>query len=114
MSISSGESCLKSMKFLLLFVAMLIFAPLASAQIGEVDRSFGDCGAALADFSSESQADYGYRMAVYPNTAGAHAGKVVVVGSTRVGPSNDAFSIARFNADGSPDLTFSGDRKANG
>lgn len=62
---------------------------------GSVDPDFGSAGVAIADFSEDA---YGRSIALQPD------GKILVAGS--VGPD---FGLARFNSDGSLDLTFSGD-----
>lgn len=68
---------------------------------GTSDTTFSDDGLATADFNGGQ--DAALALALRPN------GKVIVVGSTA--PDFDArdFAIARFNSDGTLDLSFSGD-----
>ena len=67
------------------------------AAVGALDPSFGTAGIVRTTFGG---VDAGAAVAVQPD------GKIVVAGSTAVG--ND-FAVARYNPDGSPDLTFAGD-----
>ena len=62
---------------------------------GELDTSFSDDGLLTTDFGGS---DYGNAVALQPD------GKIVAAGG-----SDSSFAVARYNADGSPDLTFSGD-----
>jgi len=66
------------------------------AVVGALDPSFGTAGVATASFGGT---DTGSAVAVQPD------GKIVVVGSTSV---NNDFAVARFNPDGTPDLSFNG------
>jgi uncharacterized delta-60 repeat protein len=87
-------------------VGLTAFAAVRINADGTLDASFGNGGVALADFSSTF--DNAKRVALDAD------GKVVVIGlanSQGVGDQGD-FGVARFNADGSPDLSFSGDGKA--
>jgi uncharacterized delta-60 repeat protein len=70
------------------------------AQQGSLDPSFGTGGVALTDFGFE---DLGYAMALQSD------GKIVVGGKS--GTSSYDISVARYNANGTLDTTFSGDGK---
>ncbi|HEY1834041.1 MAG TPA: hypothetical protein VGG08_06360 [Solirubrobacteraceae bacterium] len=67
---------------------------------GEQDMTFGEGGASVVDFGGEDMAN---DMVRQPD------GKLVIVGSTSAGGGD--FAIARLNADGSLDNSFSGDGK---
>ena len=70
---------------------------------GSLDSTFGGDGRVTTDFTS------------YPDDALALAiqidGKIVVAGGAGFGAPNEKFALARYNADGSLDTTFSGDGK---
>ncbi len=69
---------------------------------GSPDYSFGDgTGKAVTDFGNGST-DYAYSVTVQAD------GKIVVVGQSDNGGWND-FAVARYNANGSLDTSFSGD-----
>jgi uncharacterized delta-60 repeat protein len=74
---------------------------------GTVDTTFGSAGRVLTDFFAST--DQARRVRIQAD------GKIIVIGSaTRVIPPSTAtvdFAIARYNADGSPDTTFSSDGK---
>jgi len=63
---------------------------------------FGLGGMVTSDFGGE---DSGRAILVQPD------GRIVVAGTTRACPDSD-FAVARYNADGSPDITFDGDGQA--
>ena len=63
---------------------------------GTLDTTFNATGKATADFS---KFDYGRSVAVQSD------GKIVVAGNTANGDSR-IFAVARFNADGTPDISF--------
>ena len=67
---------------------------------GSLDTSFSGDGKLMTDFGSG--ADVGYDVIVQPD------GKILVSGFNANGANND-FAIARYNADGSLDTSFSGD-----
>ena len=67
---------------------------------GSLDPSFSGDGRKRLSFGGDERA---FGMAIQAN------GKIVVVG--RAGPTGDDFAIARFNPNGSPDPSFSGDGK---
>jgi uncharacterized delta-60 repeat protein len=72
---------------------------------GSRDISFGDGGIVTTDFFGEG--DGAVTAALQSD------GKIVLAGSvTRPGHGTD-FGVARYNSDGSPDLSFSGDGKLN-
>ncbi len=64
---------------------------------GSNDGTFGTGGEATVTFSGNT--DEAFAFAVQPD------GAIVVAGSSRVGTSLD-FAVARYNADGTPDITF--------
>ncbi len=69
---------------------------------GDLDSGFGGgTGKVQTDFGGSSGPDYGNSIALYP-------GNRIMVGG--IGDSTN-FAVARYNADGSPDPTFSGDGK---
>ena len=71
---------------------------------GSLDQSFGVEGAATADFGTTQ--DEGVAVALAPD------GKIVVVGSTlEQQTQNYDIAVARFHANGNPDLTFNGTGK---
>ncbi len=68
---------------------------------GSLDTTFGGGdGLVTTDFGNNA---YGYGMAIQSN------GKIVVAGYLYLGAGNEDFALARYNADGSLDHTFSGD-----
>jgi uncharacterized delta-60 repeat protein len=75
---------------------------------GRLDPDFGSAGTVTTDMATE--ADQARGVAIQSD------GKIVVVGSAVVGRtannlSNFDFAVARYNPDGTPDLSFSGDGK---
>ncbi|WP_420594305.1 Calx-beta domain-containing protein [Deinococcus sp.] len=75
---------------------------------GRLDASFGSAGRVTTDIATG--ADQARGVAIQSD------GKIVVVGSAAVGRTannlfNLDFAVARYNADGTPDSTFSGDGK---
>jgi uncharacterized delta-60 repeat protein len=71
----------------------LLMSRLASIRAGDVDSSFGSGGRIVVDFGSGSES--AEALAVQPD------GKVVVAGSA-----DGSLAVARYNADGSPDVVF--------
>ena len=71
---------------------------------GSLDITFGGDGTVTTDFGTNA-AERALEMALQAD------GKIVVAGSTIIG-SNSDFALARYNADGSLDTTFSGDGRA--
>ncbi len=65
---------------------------------GSLDASFGTGGKVLTDFGRSY--DQATAVAIQLD------GKIVVVGRTQTGGSNDDFALVRYNADGSLDATF--------
>lgn len=63
---------------------------------GTLDPTFGDGGKVTTDFGGD---DYGQAMAIQDD------GKIVVVGQATLGSGGD-FALARYNPDGSLDMTF--------
>lgn len=76
-------------------------APAGAA--GEPDPTFSGDGRLTVDLTSDGY-EGGYAAAVQPD------GKILAAG--RTGGSGGRMYVARFNADGSPDTTFSGDGRA--
>ena len=75
----------------------------AYAADGDLDPTFGIDGRVTTDYIGTS--DWGWAVAIQPD------GKVVVVGTTQSTGGDADFAVARYNSDGSPDTTFSGDGK---
>jgi uncharacterized delta-60 repeat protein len=72
---------------------------------GTLDLTFSDDGKVITDFLEASDDD-ARAVAIQPD------GKILVVGWTREAPSSqEDFALARYNPDGTPDDTFSGDGK---
>jgi len=69
---------------------------------GTLDTTFGGTGKVTTDFGSSS--DYGYSVAIQEN------GKIVVGGYAYDG-FIFGFALARYNSDGTPDITFDTDGK---
>jgi uncharacterized delta-60 repeat protein len=94
-----------SRKILLVtLVASLLTYTVALAASGDLDSTFSGDGKATKD--SGSNFNEGVRaMTIQAN------GKIVVVGDSNItfGAPGTNFMVARFNANGSPDATFSGD-----
>lgn len=67
------------------------------ALIAGFDPSFSTGGTATLDFGGDDRAT---AVAVQPN------GKIVVAGTSDPGGGSSDFAVARYNPDGSPDLTF--------
>src|SRR4051812_4954882 len=80
----------------------LVAAGAAQAAAGDLDPNFSGDGKQTTDFGAR---DTGEAVAMQPD------GKIVVVGSTTPGGDAGSFAVARYNADGTPDTTFSGDGK---
>src|SRR5215216_947068 len=77
-------------------ISLLTFT-IALAASGGLDTTFSGDGRKTTDFGAHEQA---YGIAIQSN------GKIVVVG--RSTPGSD-FALARYNTNGAPDTTFSGD-----
>lgn len=84
------------------FVTDSDFAVARYNSDGNPDLTFGTGGKVTSDFFGED--DRATAVAILPN------GKIVVAGSARNGVFLD-FAIARYNADGSPDIHFGSDGK---
>jgi len=85
------------------YLPFLIRDALYKESIGVLDTSFSQDGWLLTNYSGSL--DYGTAIAIQPD------GKLLMVGSFD-GTSQD-FGMARFNTDGSEDITFSGDGRAH-
>lgn len=89
-----------------ILAAALCCALVTSARLfaasGDLDPSFGG-GAGYVTTKVEGHASYGTSMAVQSD------GKILVSGATKNKKTGYAFTIVRFNVDGSLDTTFSGD-----
>ncbi|MHC4575042.1 MAG: hypothetical protein ACYS76_13070, partial [Planctomycetota bacterium] len=69
---------------------------------GSLDTSFGTDGLVITDFNSSN--DYGQAVAIQDD------GKIVVAGTSRIGtPSGRDFALARYNPNGSLDISFDAD-----
>src|SRR5215218_464539 len=84
---------------LTLTIALLLAGATALAADGDLDGGFAGSGTATLDLGGDE---------VARATAVQADGKLVVAGSTDAGTSQD-FAIARYDPDGTLDLTFSGD-----
>jgi uncharacterized delta-60 repeat protein len=67
---------------------------------GTLDTTFSGDGRATTDFGFPSQA---LDLIVQPD------GKIVLAGGIVTGPGSAEFALARYNPDGTPDMSFSGD-----
>jgi uncharacterized delta-60 repeat protein len=80
---------------------------------GVLDPTFGNGGTVTTAIGSADSA--AYAVATYPAVGTANDGKVVVAGYTidpKKGPvGNENFAAARYNLDGTPDLSFGGSGK---
>ena len=85
------------------FSLVLVWASTALAAAGDVDPTFSGDGYAVTSITSGWD-DIGKAVAVSNN-------KVVIVGNTSASSTGLNFAVARYNLDGSPDTTFSGDGK---
>jgi uncharacterized delta-60 repeat protein len=96
----------KSIKYYLTLIVFLmtgVSSPAAQAAPGDVDKTFGTNGHVSTDVLGFEDDANG--VAVQPD------GKIVVVGSASLGQAqadliNADFLVARYNANGEPDLTF--------
>ena len=76
--------------------ASLFFSSL-SAQPGTLDATFGDGGKVFAPIGTQN--DLAHAAVLQPD------GRIIVAGWAKMGATHD-FALARFTADGAPDLTF--------
>ncbi|MCY7409323.1 MAG: hypothetical protein LH473_03550, partial [Chitinophagales bacterium] len=76
------------------------FALIRFNSNGSLDNSFSGDGKLITSFNDFSYADYGQAVAVQPD------GKIIEVGMSNDNSAVRGFGIVRFNADGSPDMTF--------
>lgn len=83
-------------------VLIFVFANLLYAADGDLDPTFDGDGKVTTDFGGAERA---YAMAIQAD------GKIVVAGYSNVGGITDDFALARYNVDGSLDVTFDGDGK---
>ena len=70
---------------------------------GSLDNSFDSDGKKATDFAGND--DEVFAMALQSD------GKIVVAGRSDIGPANEDFALARYNADGSLDASFGSDGK---
>jgi uncharacterized delta-60 repeat protein len=82
---------------------LLLTSICAFAQAGDLDPTFGSGGVTTTRFMRHA---YGYAVAIQADQ------KIVVAGTSDGRPSSD-YALARYNPDGSPDLTFDHTGKAN-
>src|SRR6478609_528129 len=94
--LQTGGPHMKLSAGLVVAVAILALAPSSWAAPGDLDLSFGSEGILLNSF--------GGAWPPSGDVAVQADGKIVVVGDE-----GGDWAISRFNADGSPDTTFSGD-----
>ncbi|MET7390600.1 Ig-like domain repeat protein [Streptomyces sp. NPDC005529] len=90
-----------------ILAASAVFAALpgiANAAAGDLDQTFGDHGKVTVDLGGVSDFDTATAMVLQPD------GKIVTAGYAGINSSDTV--VARFNPDGSPDTTFSGDGRA--
>jgi uncharacterized delta-60 repeat protein len=87
---------------LLLGVAMGLRGGTAYAGAGDLDTTFGG-GDGLVTTNFQNATDEARAVAVQAD------GKIVTVGITYITGTSYDFSVARYNPDGSPDTSFSGD-----
>ncbi|MFG2335324.1 calcium-binding protein [Streptomyces yangpuensis] len=76
-----------------------------NAADGSLDTTFDGDGKVFTDFGGLQEGSTAYGLALRPD------GRIVAVGDTTEGLVRD-FALARYNADGSPDTSFSGDGRA--
>ncbi len=81
----------------------LMIYSIALAASGALDPTFSDDGKVVLSFGGKQHR--GYDVAIQPD------GKVVVVGEKAFGSGASDFAVARYNANGTLDKTFSGDGK---
>lgn len=86
---------------IVLLLAFTLPVSVAHAADGDFDPSFSDDGLLTADYVGTN--DGAYDLAIQPD------GKIVAVGTTQLNGNDYAFSVMRFNPDGSEDGTFSFD-----
>jgi uncharacterized delta-60 repeat protein len=75
----------------------------ASATPGQLDPTFGTGGLVRTDITTKGDVSFGEAI--------QSDDKIVVVGVTGAGGTNPRFGVARYNADGTLDTSFSGDGK---
>jgi uncharacterized delta-60 repeat protein len=75
-----------------------------TAPHGSLDSSFDQDGRVITDVGGSGFYDEAYAVELQPD------GKIVVAGTSKVGSEND-FSLARYNPDGSLDTSFDSDGK---
>jgi uncharacterized delta-60 repeat protein len=92
------------MKLHLLYTTLFGFALTAgnAQNAGTLDNTFGTGGISVINVGQAGSDDHGNAITVQSN------GKIVVAGMSDDG-TNYHFAVARYNADGTPDNTFSGD-----
>ena len=80
------------------------FAVVQYNSDGTLDTNFGTGGIVATDFGNSNSFDYAISIALQSD------GKIVAAGNTDISGSND-YAVVRYNADGTPDTSFSGDGK---
>jgi uncharacterized delta-60 repeat protein len=88
---------------LLLEITVGLVRDVVYAADGDLDPAFNGSGKVITDFIGTN--DEARAVAIQPD------GKIVVVGSTLISGNNYNFAVARYNPNGTPDTTFSGDGK---
>ncbi len=86
--------------WLRLFIFTIVLQSLLAAADGDLDISFGGDGKVITDLNGKN--DWATSTAIQKD------GKIVVAGYSYNGSNND-FALARYNTNGTPDTTFSGD-----
>jgi uncharacterized delta-60 repeat protein len=86
------------MKRLLAFALLIAFTGTAHATDGDLDLTFGTAGRVITNFINRDEAT---ALAIQPD------GKIVAAGfGGWYAPNNTDFALARYNTDGSLDMTF--------
>ncbi|MDH3342387.1 MAG: fibronectin type III domain-containing protein [Gammaproteobacteria bacterium] len=82
----------------------------ATFALGIADCTFGnDSGRTLTSFTTYSQGEYAYDVAIYDGqAAGAYDGYIVTVGSARISSTDGYFTVTRHTPAGVLDTTFGG------
>jgi len=86
---------IKQIRILVVWLLTLSFQPVCWAAPGDLDTSFDTDGIVITDVTGNIEPDIGYAVALQPD------GKILVAGRT-----NLAFSLVRYENDGSLDTSF--------
>src|SRR5688500_16445240 len=97
------KSMARKVSFLTLLISLFAFT-IALAVSGDLDTTFGGDGRVTTNFGlSPGREDSVEAIAIQPN------GKIVAVGRSISSSGDFDFALARYNANGTLDTTFSGD-----